>query len=69
MPSKLADRTDDARGDESFDLTGKALYKGYKNTYENAGHGFFSVDRSSYRQEAAVDGWKKVFEWLGRYLT
>ena len=37
-------------------------------TYENAGHGFFSVDRPSYRQHAAVDGWQKVFAWYERYL-
>jgi carboxymethylenebutenolidase len=36
--------------------------------YDNAGHGFFSVDRPSYRQHAAVDGWEKAFQWFGRYL-
>ena len=36
--------------------------------YDNAGHGFFSVDRPSYRQEAAVDGWEKAFHWFGRHL-
>ncbi len=36
--------------------------------YQNAGHSFFSVDRPAYRQEAAVDGWKRVFEWFERYL-
>jgi carboxymethylenebutenolidase len=36
--------------------------------YENAGHGFFSVDRPSYRQEAAVEGWKQVFRWYEKYL-
>ena len=39
------------------------------HTYENAGHSFFSVDRPSYRQEAAVGGWKEVFAWYGRYLS
>lgn len=38
------------------------------HTYENAGHAFFAVDRPNYRQAAAVDGWKKVFEFYGRYL-
>ncbi len=48
----------------------KRLGKTYEfHTYENAGHGFFAVDRPSYRQEAAVDGWKRVFEWFGRYLS
>jgi carboxymethylenebutenolidase len=36
--------------------------------YENAGHSFFSVDRPSYRVEAAMDGWKKVFRWFEKYL-
>jgi carboxymethylenebutenolidase len=38
------------------------------HTYENAGHGFFAVDRPSYRQHAALDGWEKVFAWFGKYL-
>ena len=36
--------------------------------YENAGHAFFSVDRPQYRVHAAVDGWKKIFEWFGKHL-
>jgi carboxymethylenebutenolidase len=36
--------------------------------YDDAGHGFFSVDRPSYRQAAAVDGWTQVFTWFGKYL-
>jgi len=36
--------------------------------YENAGHGFFAVDRPNYRQHAAVDGWQKVFTWFEKYL-
>ncbi|MCP4754754.1 MAG: dienelactone hydrolase family protein [Proteobacteria bacterium] len=39
------------------------------HTYQNAGHGFFSVDRPNYRQHAAVDGWEKVFAWFDRYLS
>jgi carboxymethylenebutenolidase len=39
------------------------------HTYPGAGHGFFAVDRPSYRPEAATDGWSKVFVWFGRYLT
>ncbi len=37
--------------------------------YDNAGHGFFAVDRPSYRVEAANDGWEKVFDFYGRYLS
>jgi carboxymethylenebutenolidase len=39
------------------------------HTYEGAGHAFFSVDRPSYRQEAAVDGWGKVFDFFGHHLS
>ena len=38
------------------------------HTYENAGHAFFSVDRPSYRPEAAKDGWQRVFDFFGRHL-
>jgi carboxymethylenebutenolidase len=36
--------------------------------YPKAGHGFFYYDRPAYRQEQAVDGWKKVFAFLEKYL-
>jgi carboxymethylenebutenolidase len=39
------------------------------HTYEGAGHAFFSVDRPSYRQQAAVDGWQRIFDFYGRYLA
>ena len=39
------------------------------HTYQETGHGFFSVDRPSYRQEAATDGWAKIFEWYGKHLS
>jgi carboxymethylenebutenolidase len=38
------------------------------HTYDNAGHGFFAVDRPNYRQAAAGEGWKRVFQWFGKYL-
>lgn len=37
--------------------------------YPNAGHAFFADYRPSYRQEAAVDGWAKVFDWFAQYLA
>ncbi len=37
--------------------------------YDGAGHGFFYYDRSSYRQEQAVDGWKKIFPFLEKHLS
>ena len=36
--------------------------------YDGAGHGFFATDRTGYRPEQAVDGWKKVFAFYERYL-
>jgi carboxymethylenebutenolidase len=35
---------------------------------ENAGHGFFASDRPSYRPEAAAEGWRRIWEFLGRSL-
>jgi len=37
-------------------------------TFDGAGHAFFSVDRPSYRPEAAVEGWKDIFTFLDRTL-
>jgi len=37
--------------------------------YPQAGHGFFYYDRPVYRQEQAVDGWKKIFAFLEKYLA
>lgn len=39
------------------------------HSYQGAGHAFFSVDRPSYRPEAAVDGWRKIWGFFGRYLA
>jgi carboxymethylenebutenolidase len=38
------------------------------HTFEHAGHGFFAIDRPMYRVEAAVEGWRLVFDFYGRYL-
>jgi carboxymethylenebutenolidase len=47
----------------------KANGKAYEfHRYEGAGHAFFSVNRTAYRPEAAVDGWQKIFSWFGTYL-
>ena len=37
--------------------------------YDEAGHGFFAVDRPNYRQAAATDGWVKIFDFYGRTLA
>ena len=43
----------------------KAHGKTYEfHMYPKAGHGFFYYDRPNYRQEQAVDGWKKLFAFL-----
>lgn len=51
----------------------EAELKKYGKTYEfhmypGAGHGFFYYDRAAYRQEQAVDGWKKVFAFFQKHL-
>jgi carboxymethylenebutenolidase len=38
------------------------------HTFDKAGHSFFAVDRTDYRPEAAVEGWKMVFQWYEKYL-
>jgi carboxymethylenebutenolidase len=38
------------------------------HSFDNAGHSFFAVDRPDYRPAAAVEGWKRVFEWYEKYL-
>jgi carboxymethylenebutenolidase len=48
----------------------KAQGKTYEfHTYEGAGHAFFSVNRPSYRVEAANDGWDRIWDFYGRYLS
>jgi carboxymethylenebutenolidase len=48
----------------------KAAGKTYEfHSYEGAGHAFFSVNRPSYRPEAANDGWDKILEFYGKYLA
>ena len=37
--------------------------------YEGAGHAFFSVDRPSYRPEAATDGWGRIWDHFERNLS
>ncbi len=38
------------------------------HTFEGAGHGFFAVDRPSYRVAAATDGWVLVRDFLAERL-
>jgi carboxymethylenebutenolidase len=47
----------------------KKYGKNYEfHMYPKAGHGFFYYDRPMYRQEQAVDGWRKVFAFFEKYL-
>ncbi len=39
------------------------------HTLPGAGHAFFAVDRPAYRPEAAVEGWRLIFDFFGRYLS
>ena len=58
--------------DETAELSGilDGLGKEHEfHTYEGAGHAFFSVNRPSYRPEAAMDGWQKIWDFYGRHLA
>lgn len=48
----------------------KKYGKDYKfHTYPaDTGHGFFADFRPSYRQESAVDGWKRIFDFYSLHL-
>lgn len=37
--------------------------------YDGAGHAFFAVDRPSYRPEAAMDGWNKIWAFFAKNLA
>ena len=55
--------------------THEAELKRHGKTYEfhmypGAGHGFFYYDRpAAYRAEQAVDGWRKIWDFLARHLA
>jgi carboxymethylenebutenolidase len=47
----------------------KAHQKTYEFfTFDDAGHGFFWVERPMYSAEAAREGWHKIWEFYGKYL-
>jgi len=54
-----------ARHEQELKKSGK-VYEFHR--YPGAGHGFFYYDRPNYRQEQAVNGWNKLFAFLGKYL-
>ncbi len=48
----------------------KAAGKDFEfHTYPGAGHAFFSVERPSYRPEAATDGWERILNFYGKHLS
>ena len=48
----------------------KSAGKEYEfHRYDGAGHGFFYHDRPMYRQEQAVDGWNKIWDFLVRKIN
>jgi carboxymethylenebutenolidase len=38
------------------------------HSYDDAGHGFFAVDRPAYRVAAANDGWQRIAEFFAEHL-
>ncbi len=47
----------------------KKYGKSYEfHRYDGAGHGFFYYHGAGYRQQQAMDGWARVFQFLGRHL-
>lgn len=57
---------------EQVDLHEAELKKYGKNyefhRYDGAGHGFFYYHSPAYRQQQAVDGWEKIWVFLGKHL-
>jgi carboxymethylenebutenolidase len=64
---------DQAPTPEQVDTLEESLKKNGKqyefHRYDGAGHGFFYYDRPNYRQQQAMDGWSKVFQFFDRTLS
>ncbi|HUY65671.1 MAG TPA: dienelactone hydrolase family protein [Acidimicrobiales bacterium] len=58
---------------EEVDVLEQALVEAGKefefHRYEGAGHAFFNTDRTSYRPEAAAEGWQRIWEFFDRFLA
>jgi len=63
------DECDNDRQRKYWDEIKMPYIYGVARLYDGAGHAFFSVNRTAYRPEAAVDGWEKILTWFGRYLA
>jgi carboxymethylenebutenolidase len=52
--------------EEALKATGKT-YQFHR--YDGAGHGIWYYQGTSYRPQAAIDGWNKMLDWFGQYLA
>jgi carboxymethylenebutenolidase len=57
----------DAVGTLDAELTRRGKQHEF-HSYDGAGHSFFSVDRPAYRVEAALDGWRRIYDFFGTHL-
>ena len=63
------DRNPDQQMVAQTDSELKRLGKDYEfHSYPGAGHAFFNYNGQSYRPEAAMDGWSKVWSFLDKHL-
>ena len=69
----LFGQDDQSPSPDDVDAMAKALDAEGKtfdfHSYHGAGHAFFSVDRPSYRLDAAKDGWKQIWDFFGQHLA
>jgi carboxymethylenebutenolidase len=64
------DRSPTAEQVDQHEAELKRLGKNYEfHRYDDAGHGFFYHHSPMYRQAQAVDGWEKIWDFFGRYLS
>jgi len=64
------DRSPTAEQVDQHEAELKRLGKNYEfHRYDDAGHGFFYHHLPMYRQAQAVDGWEKIWDFFGRYLS
>jgi len=69
----LFGREDSHPSPEEVEELAQALRHNHKTfefrVFDDAGHAFFAVDRPAYRQQAAVEGWKLIEDFLSRRLS
>jgi carboxymethylenebutenolidase len=63
------DKTPSPAHVDEFESLLKEHGKAYEfHRYDEAGHGFFAVDRVSYRVAAANDGWERISRFFAQHL-